>query len=254
MWKESPETPTDYTDPSTSLPQPVPLPSPSTKVKVRLIRPDGSTRDVMVAGHFREEHLCSLVDDELCRLEKGETLVLHLFHPDATLANSLRNRWDEGLSDNRQVFVREVLGPSEDPRQVAHQLRDVRRRMALGEQVNLAIRSPQVAETARRQLRKLLLVSQRLDESRLHVWVHGDTDQQREILSHLETGGMVRSKDFDEFVEKHRDRRWKPPWLDAEGKRRRSKSRHRPRKHRSAEQEVAAWIKKVEEKREHSHH
>ncbi len=90
---------------------------------MRIIRPDGSSRDVAVAGHFREEHLCSLVDDELCHLQSGETLTLHLFHPDGELAHSLRNRWQEGLSDNRQVFVREVLGPNDDPREISSQLR-----------------------------------------------------------------------------------------------------------------------------------
>ena len=78
----------------------------SQRVRVRIIRPDGSYRDVAVAGHFREEHLCSLVDDELCHLATGETLTLHLFHPDGTLARSLRNRWQEGLSDNRTVHAR----------------------------------------------------------------------------------------------------------------------------------------------------
>ena len=84
------------------------------RVRVRIIRPDGSYRDVTVAGHFREEHLCSLVDDELCHLDTGETLTLHLFHPDGNLTQSLRNRWQEGLSDNRRVFMREVLGPNDE--------------------------------------------------------------------------------------------------------------------------------------------
>jgi len=57
------------------------------------------------------------------------------------------------------VFVREVLGPNDDPGEVAPQLRRIRRRMAAGEKVNLAIRSPQIAEAARDELRKLLVIS-----------------------------------------------------------------------------------------------
>ncbi|MHB8862514.1 MAG: hypothetical protein ACYC6N_08925, partial [Pirellulaceae bacterium] len=177
----------------------------SHRVRVRIIRPDGSHRDVTVAGHFREEHLCSLVDDELCHLKTGETLVLHLFHPDGTLTHSLRSRWQEGLSDNRRVFMREVLGPNDDARELKTQLRHIRQRMASGEKVNLAIRSPKVAEAAREELRKLLLISQRFDEALLNVWVHGSEDQQREIVGHLEGSGMIRLEDYEQFVSKHRE-------------------------------------------------
>ena len=84
------------------------------------------------------------------------------------------------------------LGLTEDPSQIAVQLRHISHRLALGERVNLAIRSPEVAEVARRQLRKLLLVSQRSENPRLHVWVHGDEDLQDRILEHLESIGVVR--------------------------------------------------------------
>jgi len=224
------------------------------RVQVRIIRPDGSSRDVTVAGHFREEHLCSLVDDELCHLQSGETLTLHLFHPDGELAQSLRNRWQEGLSDNRQVFVREVLGPNDDPREIATQLRQVRRRMATGEKVNLAIRSPEVAETARDELRKLLVISQKFDEALLSVWVHGDEQQQRAIVGRLEDAGMVRLQDFEQFVSQHRERRWKGPWIDFELKRPFKKPKKHPAKKETSEEAVSRWIKKVEEDREHTQH
>ncbi len=120
MWKKSPA------GSANSQPQPEASEQPaagsdigkSSRVRVRIIRPDGSHRDVTVAGHFREEHLCSLVDDELCHLNTGETLTLHMFHPDGDLTRSLRNRWQEGLSDNRRVFLREVLGPNDDRREL----------------------------------------------------------------------------------------------------------------------------------------
>lgn len=110
MWKQPPKVSSD------SSADNAPIHAPSTesvegpeagrprRVGVRIIRPDGSVRDVTVAGHFREEHLCSLVDDELCRIKGSESLVLHLFEPDGELIHSLRSRWQEGLSDNRRVF------------------------------------------------------------------------------------------------------------------------------------------------------
>jgi hypothetical protein len=220
-------------------------------VKVRIIRPDGSSRDVAVAGHFREEHLCSLVDDELCRLDDGDSLVLHLFRPDDQLTESLRNRWQEGMSDNRHVFVREVLGPNNDRQQLATQLQRIRARMASGERINLAISSPRVAKVARRQLRKLLLISQQFEESLLNLWVHGDEDAQQEILSHLEAAGMVRARDYEEFVEKHADRRWRAPWIDIEvTDQRRKKTKKRHAKHKTSDEAVTEWIKRVEEGRE----
>ena len=260
MWKQSPDTPSEMagrnvplhspgTAPSTHAEEELPV-----RVRVRIIRPDGSARDVVVAGHFREEHLCSLVDDELCQLQEKETLVLHLFHPDEKLAQSLRNRWQEGMSDNRQVFVREVLGPTNNPRQVTAQLQQIRQRMASGERVHLAIRSPRVAEAARDELRKLLLISQRFDEALLNVWVHGDDEQQREILVHLEQAGMVRVRDFEQFVANHPEQKWRAPWLDFEPLRRAKKPKRHHRKHVSSEEAVSDWIRRVEEDREHTHH
>ena len=258
MWKKSPDS-TPGKRSRRATPQ---SPAPSSgsdigeahRVRVRIIRPDGSYRDVVVAGHFREEHLCSLVDDELCHLDTGETLTLHLFHPDGTLARSLRNRWQEGLSDNRRVFMREVLGPNENARELSAQLRQIRQRMVSGEKVNLAIRSPQMAEAAREELRKLLLISQKFDEALLNVWVHGNEDQQREILGHLGDAGMVRLQDYEHFVTKHREQRWKGPWLDFELTPPTKKPKKRPHKQVSKEEEVSRWIKRVEEDREHSQH
>ncbi len=256
MWKES-------SDASSSSPDSaVPIPPASAmsdsevakdhpaRVKVKIVRPDGSSRDVMIAGHFREEHLCSLVDDELCRLDDGESLVLHLFHPDDDLTGSLRNRWQAGMSDNRHVFVREVLGPNNDRQQLATQLRHIKRRMAAGERINLAIRSPRVAKVARQQLRKLLLISQQFEESLLNLWVHGDEDEQQEILGHLESAGMVLARDFQRFIEQHSDQRWRAPWIDVELSHAK-KLKRRQRKSKSPDEAVTEWIKRVEEGREH---
>ena len=205
-----------------------------------------------VAGHFREEHLCSLVDDELCRLDDGESLILHLFHPDEELTHSLRKRWHEEMSDNRLVSVREVLGPNNDPRQVATQLVRIKERMAQGERINLAIRSPRVAKAARDELRKLLLISQQFEESLLNVWVHGDEDQQQRILGHLEGAGMVRARDYGEFIQRHSDRRWRAPWIDTEPPKHAKKPKRQRPKIQSSQEAVAEWIKRVEEGREHS--
>lgn len=231
-----------------------PNPQTSARVMVRIIRPDRTYRDVVVAGHFREEHLCSLVDDELCRLGDEESLIVHLFHVDSDLSRSLRDRWDEGLSDNRRVFVREVLGPTDDPGQIAVQLRHISHRLTLGERVNLAIRSPEVAEVARGQLRKLLLVSQRSETPRLHVWVHGDEDLQDRILEHLESIGVVRERDYQHFVQNHPEQRWRAPWLGVEPAHAAIKSKRRHRHtHRSADDSVKQWIRRVEQQREDRH-
>jgi hypothetical protein len=260
MWKQPPKITSDTSSDD------VPIHVPSTesesrddaarppRVGVRIIRPDGSVRDVTVAGHFREEHLCSLVDDELCRLKDRESLILHLYQPDGELTHSLRSRWQEGLSDNRRVFVREVLGPTRDPRQLSGQLEQIRQRIAAGERINLAIRSPHVAAAARDELRELLLISQRFDDALLNVWVHGDDDHQRRILSELEAVGLVRLRDCEQFVAGQPDRRWKMPWVDFEPLRHAKKTRRRKRKHISSEQAVSDWIRRVEEDREQSHH
>ena len=262
MWKETPESSSSASDSTASS---VPSNASSsgtseearpTRVKVRIIRPDASSRDVTVAGHFREEHLCSLVDDELCRLNDGESLVLHLIHPDDELTESLRNRWQEGMSDNRRVLVREVLGPNDDRQQLASQLRRIQRRMAAGERINLAIRSPRIAKIARDQLRKLLLISQQFEESLLNLWVHGDEEQQEKILGHLEGVGMVRARDYRQFVAKHADQRWRAPWIDIEVSAPKAKKKpKRPRRSdKSTGDAVTEWIKRVEEGRDTPDH
>lgn len=260
MWKEPSDASSSSPTPTTAIP-PATSDSPSGvnedrphRVKVRITRPDGTSRDVAIAGHFREEHLCSLVDDELCRLDDGESLVLHLFHPDDQLTHSLQNRWQEGMSDNRHVFVREVLGPNNDRQQLATQLRRIKERMASGERINLAIRSPRVAKVARDQLRKLLLVSQQFEESLLNLWVHGDEEQQQKILGHLEGAGLVRTQDYEQFVAKHSDRRWRAPWIDVELGSGKTKHKRRHRKSKTSGDAVTEWIKRVEEEREHPHH
>lgn len=257
MWKE----PSDVSAPLSDATAPVPAtPSGSNdadrpqQVKVRIERPDGTARDVVVAGHFREEHLCSLVDDELCRLDDGESLVLHLFHADDELTQSLRNRWREGISDNRHVFVREVLGPNNSRQQLAAQLRRIKERMAAGERINLAIRSPQVAKVAREQLRKLLLVSQQFEEALLRLWVHGSEEEQRKIMDHLEEAGLVLARDYRQFVEKQGDRRWRAPWLDVEEPKPVKKVKRRHRKLKSTGDAVTEWIRRVEEGRDHTQH
>ncbi len=258
MWKEpsdsppNPNTATSDSDATSSSGIDADRPQ---GVKVRIIRPDGSARDAVVTGHFREEHLCSLVDDELCRLEDGESLVLHLFRPDDQLTDSLRNRWQEGMSDNRQVHVREVLGPNNDRQQLAAQLQRIKERMANGERVQLAIRSPRVAKVARQQLRKLLLVSQQFEESLLSLWVHGSEQQQQEILSHLEAAGMVRERDYHKYVAEHKDHRLRAPWIDIDVPEQKRKKKRRPAaKQKTSDEAVSEWIKRVEEGRDHSHH
>jgi hypothetical protein len=258
MWKQAPESTSGQRSrratPQSSAPSSGSDIGESSRVRVRIIRPDGSYRDVTVAGHFREEHLCSLVDDELCHLGTGETLTVHLFHPDGNLTHSLRSRWQEGLSDNRQVFMREVLGPNVDARELAVQLRQIRQRMASGEKVNLAIRSSRVAQAACEELRKLLLISQRFDEALLNVWVHGNEDQQRAIVGQLEGAGMVRLQDYEQFVSKHHERRWKGPWLDFELAHPAKKFKKRSHAQVSSDESVSRWIKRVEEDREHPQH
>ncbi len=250
MWKQPSDSPTD--DPARALTDT--NQSETTRVKVRLFRPDGSSRDVVVAGHFREEHLCSLVDDELCRLANGETLTIHLYNIDAPLSQSLRRRWREGLSDNRRVRVREVLAPTGSPEQLARQLKDVHRRIASGERVSLAICSAKVAQLARRHLRKLLLLGQQTEKSRLRLWVHGTEKQQRSILDYFEDTGMVRADDFEQFAHKHPDRRWRSPWLDLDMRKHTTKPRHHHRPRRSKHETVDAWIRRVEKARERASH
>lgn len=221
------------------------------RVKVRIIRPDGTSRDTAVAGHFREEHLCSLIDNELCQLETGETLIVHLYEPDSELTQSLRDRWREGMSDNRQVFVREVLGPNDDPHQLSAQLRQIRHRLAAGEKINLAIRSPKIARAASKYIRKLLLVSQQSDDNLLSVWVHGNESQQRSILKRLAEAGVVLRDDYERFATQHRERRWKGPWIDFPIKPVAKKPKKPAHKVVSPQEAVSRWIKKVEEDREH---
>jgi hypothetical protein len=101
-------------------------------------------------------------------------------------------------------------------------------------------------------LRKLLLMSQQSDQLRLQVWVDGDKDEQQEILSQLAGQGMVRIKDYEEYRQRHPGWTWKAPWRKPEpGKATKKRKPHRP--HRSAEEAVTAWIKKVEAKRDHGH-
>lgn len=223
----------------------------SSAVKVQIIRPNGTVRDFEVSGHFREEHLCSLVDEELCRLDSDQSLIMHLYHSNPDLTRSLRNRWQEGLTDNRRVFVREVLGPTDSLRHLDQQLNDIDRRISSGEKVHLAIRSPIVALAARNKLRTLLLSDQQVDGSRLNVWVFGSEEKQKEILDHLGDAGMVRARDSSRFVEQHPESRWRIPWVNQDHRRHppeppRPHSRHI----RTPQEAVAEWIRRVEESRE----
>lgn len=256
MWKESSDSSSLNTNPapessvesrSPAAPEHGKRPG---QVTVQITRPDGSSRRVRVAGHFREEHLCSMVDDELCRLEEGESLVLHLFDPDEQLTESLRNRWREALSDDRQVLVREVLGPNNSRRQLAKQLRRIKERMTAGERVNIAIRSPRIAKVAREQLRKMLLISQQFEESLLNLSVYGDERQQEEILDQLESVGMIRASDYHQYAQRPKDRRWKRPWIDIELSKEKKKPKAPHAEPKSPDQAVSEWIKRVEEGRQ----
>jgi hypothetical protein len=126
--------------------------------------------------------------------------------------------------------------------------------MANGERIHLAIRSPRVAKVARGQLRRLLLISQQFEESLLSLWVHGSESQQQEILSHLEGAGMVRERDYHKYVAEHTDRRWRAPWIDIDvAEPKRKKAKRRPAKHKTSDEAVTEWIKRVEEGRDHPH-
>ena len=132
------------------------------------------------------------------------------------------------------------------------QLRQIRQRMATGEKVNLAIRSPKVAEAAREELRKLLLISQRFDEALLKVWVHGNENQQRRS-SVSQEAGMVCCKSTSSLCQPP-ERRWKGPWLDFELTHPVKNPKKHPTSRSRLEESVSRWIKRVEEDREHPQH
>ena len=97
-------------------------------------------------------------------------------------------------------------------------------------------------------------LSQRFEEALLSVWVHGDEQQQREILGQLSDVGMVRQQDFEQFVSDHRERRWKGPWVDFQLKHAAQKPKKPVPKKVTSGEAVSRWIRKVEEDREHTQH
>ncbi len=210
-------------------------------VGVEISRPDGTTRVVQAAGFFREEYLCALLDEELCRLPSGQKLVVHLFHPDESLVRSLRDRWRDGLSDNRKIRIREVLGPNDDPDELAVQLERIAKRLEEGERIHLAIRSPRVARYASSRIRRILLQSQRGLVGRLRVSVYGTEEVQRAIMEHME--GMVRIQDYERIF-------GEAPWVDeADDFASQQRRKRRRTERRSAEQAVREWIRRVERDR-----
>ncbi len=215
-------------------------------VRVQLIRPDGTTREVTASGFFREEYLCALLDEELCSLPTNEKLVVHLFHPDPELVSSLRARWKEGLSDNRRVRIREVLGPNDDPRELAIQLQRIEARLKQGEKIHLAIRSPRVAKMASGSIRRILLSSQHGHLARLKVSVYGTEELQRAIMEHME--GMVRVQDYDRLLEAGVVAPIPSRISTGEKKRK----RRRDARHLTPQEAVQRWIRKVEKKRSES--
>ncbi len=84
--------------------------------------------------------------------------------------------------------------------------------------------------------------------------MHGNEQQQREILGQFEDAGMVRLQDYEQFVTEHRERRWKGPWFDFELTHPAKKPKKHPHKQETSEEAVSRWIKKVEEDREHTQH
>ncbi len=217
---------------------------PPPPVKVGIVRPNGSTREVTAAGFFREEYLCALLDEELCQLPDEEKLIVHLFHPDEALVQSLRDRWREGLSDNRRVRIREVLGPNDNPQELAVQLQRIEQRLLQGEKIHLAIRSPRVARMASGSIRRILLMSQHGDLGGLKVSVYGSEEIQRAIMEHME--GMVRAQDFDRLLEAG-----VVPGVSAKlPKSSRTRGRRKTRKsHLTPQEAVKAWIRRVEKDR-----
>jgi hypothetical protein len=223
-------------------------PSQIAPVRILITRPDGSSREVVVSGHFREEHLSALVDEEVSQMKSGATLTVHLFTPDRKLVRSLRERWLEGLSDDRHLNIQEVLAPNGNPAELKWQLRDIQQRISAGERVHLAIRSPEIARTAAGRLRTLLLSSQKSRNGGISLWVFGDDAEQREIMEQLD--GMVRVVDLsDSEREKWRHALW-GPWKEAktEGATPVEKPAH-AHKSGTTSQAVDRWIKKVRRRR-----
>lgn len=215
-------------------------------VKVIISRPDGSTRELIASGFFREEYLCAMLDEELCNLSSDLQLIVHLIEPDKKIVRSLRERWRGGLSDNRRVRIREILGPNDDPDELSVQLAHIETRLKKGDKIHLAIRSPRIARFASGKLRRILLKSQHGELSSLRVSVYGTEEIQRAIMEHME--GMVRAQDY-ELLEEAGVTYQFAGRLPKRPKHRRRKSR---RRHRdlSSHQEVKNWIRKVERNRE----
>ncbi len=217
---------------------------PPRPVRVAIIRPDGSTREVTASGFFREEYLCALLDEELCGLPNDEKLTVHLFHPDEQLVESLRARWREGLSDNRRVRIREVLGPNDNPQELAVQLERIEKRLQKGEKIHLAIRSPRVAKMASASIRRILLSSQHGHLAKLRVSVYGSEEIQRAIMEHME--GMVRVQDYDRLL----DAGIVASVSSRMTRQRRRRRRREDARHLTPQEAVKRWIRKVEKDRD----
>lgn len=209
-------------------------------VRVQILRPDGTSREVKASGFFREEYLCALLDEELCRLPSGQKLTVHLLHPDESLVRSLRDRWREGLSDNRRIRIREVLGPNDDPDELAIQLQRIEARLEQGERIHLALRSPRIARYASHRLRRILLQSQRGLVGRLRLSVYGTEEVQRAIMEHME--GMVRIQDYERVF-------GDLPWIDEPNSSSKQRRKRQRAGGRTSEQAVRDWIRRVERDR-----
>ncbi len=235
------------TPPNTNTPADTPADPQLAPIKVLITRPDGSTREAVVSGHFREEHLCALVDKELSEVANGETLVVHLYQPDRRLGRSLRERWQEGLMDDRELTVREVLAPNDNPVELNQQLQDIQRRIAKGERINLAIRSPHVAESVGHKLRSMLLKSQESLNGGISLWVFGSEQEQADIMRYLD--GMARLQDLPKTERERWHRDFWGPWREGVEAGRFAVSKKHVRKKRSTRQAVDRWIQRVERKR-----
>lgn len=207
-------------------------------VRVTLTRPDGTQRELSINGHFREELLCSVIEEEIRERQSPKPIVVRLQKPDPRLVSSLRRRWREGLSDEQPLAVQEVLGPSGDAQQIVIQLLDVRERIRTGEEVCLAIRSSKVARYASPILTKMLKSSQRSEAGQFSLFVHGSREEQLEIMQYLP--GLARVRDLQDSS------RWKGPYIMEETT---SKRRGKRRKSQVSEKSVDAWIRRVEKRR-----
>ena len=106
--------------------------------------------------------------------------------------------------------MREVLGPNDDPHEVALATAPDSSADGVGREGEPGHSLAAGGRGRRDELRKLLVISQQFDEALLSVWVHGNEGTARNP-GPTGDAGMVRLQDYEQFVDQHRERRWKGP-------------------------------------------